>query len=297
MVNPRDISWVDYDNDGDLDLHVVDMGTSESPNAPDALFRNDGATFTDVTAPEGVAAGSGGLGDGAVWGDLDRDGDLDLYVAQGAGPLNYSAFGPALYLENTGDRGHAIQADLFGLGPNAAAVGACVTAVTPTMRVLRRVAANSWRGFQDPLRLHLGLGEATAADSLVIQWPSGDQEVYLNVPAGIYRFDEGVSVVGAPEERRAAAGWSATTPRPQPARGPQTIEVVSRRPVGLDVSVYDVAGRRLRALHRGVIPAGATRFGWDGRDGDGRPVAAGVYLLRVVEEGGPRVTLRSVRLR
>src|SRR5262249_18020773 len=76
MLNPRDVSWVDYDNDGDLDLHIVDMGTSEAPNAPDRLYRNDGPglPFVDVTAQEGVQGGSTGMGDGAVWGDIDGDG-------------------------------------------------------------------------------------------------------------------------------------------------------------------------------------------------------------------------------
>jgi len=259
MVNPRDVSWVDFDNDGDLDLHVVDMGTSAFPNAPDALFRNDGATFADATAAEGMAGGTAGLGDGAAWGDLDGDGDPDVYVAQGAGPLSFSVFAPALFLANEGDRGHSIQADLVGAGPNAAAVGARVTAVVGATRIVRRVAANSWRGFQDPLRVHLGLGAATVADSLILQWPSGSEEVYVDVPAGIWRFDEGVSVVGAVEPSPPRlAGWRVLGPRPQPARGPQTFEIVGGRSAHLDVSLFDVAGRRVRVLHRGPIAAGAT---------------------------------------
>jgi hypothetical protein len=296
MLNPRDISWVDYDNDGDLDLHVVDMGTSASPNAPDALFRNDGSAFTDVTAVESIAGGTGGLGDGAVWGDIDRDGDLDVFVAQGAGPANFSAFAPALFLSNEGDRGSSLQLDLVGRGANAAAIGARATAVTGAGRVVRRVAANSWRGFQDPLRLHLGLGEAAGADSLILEWPSGRVEVYVNVPAGIYRFDESISVVGAPETPPVAAGWRVVGLRPQPARGPQTLLVASGRALELEVAVYDVAGRLVRSLHRGPIGAGTTALPWDGRDASGHRVAAGVYLLRITGDDGRSATARSVRL-
>ena len=290
MVNPRDISCVDYDNDGDLDLHVVDMGTSELPNAPDVLLRNDGGGFADVSGAEGIAGGTGGLGDGAVWGDVDRDGDLDVYVAQGAGPLTFSANGPALFLENDGDRGNSIQVDLVGRAPNAAAVGARVVAVTAAGRVERRVRANSWRSFQDPLRVHLGLGGATAADSLVLRWPSGREEIFLSVPAGIYRLEEGVAVVGLPPSGTPGPGegldWRVTSPRPQPARGLQTFEILSRRPVRIRVSVYDIAGRRVRVIHQRLVPSGVARLVWDGRDQEGRRVAAGVYLLRIEGKGG-----------
>lgn len=298
MLNPRDVSLVDYDNDGDLDLHVVDMGTSAAPNAPDALFRNDGAVFTDVTTLEGVAGGANGLGDGAVWGDTDRDGDLDLFVAQGAGPLAFSGYAPALFLENQGNRGQSIQLDLVGRAPNAAAVGTRVTAVTPTKRVLRRVAANAWRGFQDPLRVHLGLGDDAVADSLILRWPDGRVDVYVEVPAGIYRLKQGVPVVGVPNlSVMTDPGWRVIGPRPQPARGPQRLEVVSGRAADLTVCVYDIAGRKVRTLHHGVIGAGATSLLWDGRDAGGRGMAAGVYLLRIGEDGGPQVTVRSVRIR
>jgi hypothetical protein len=67
-VGAVNLSWADYDNDGDPDLLV---GCSR-------LFRNDGApgfTFTEVTAASGLG------GDHGTWADMDNDGDLDLYCA------------------------------------------------------------------------------------------------------------------------------------------------------------------------------------------------------------------------
>jgi hypothetical protein len=144
--------------------------------------------------------------------------------------------------------------------------------------------------------VHIGLGDAAACDSLIIRWPSGREEIHLDVRAGIHRFDEQPSAVGAADLPSPAAGeWRVTGPSPQPARGAQTLEVVAIRPVELEVSVYDVAGRRVRALHRGPIPAGTTSLVWDGTGGDGRHVPAGVYLLRITG-GDRRVTARSIRI-
>ena len=64
----------DYDNDGDLDIYVNNYG-------PNVLYRNNGdGTFTNVTSQAGVANGHK-VGAAAHFLDMDKDGDLDLFVA------------------------------------------------------------------------------------------------------------------------------------------------------------------------------------------------------------------------
>ena len=65
----------DYDNDGYLDLYVTAFG-------PNMLYRNNGdGTFSDVTSKAGVAGGATEWSTSTGFFDFDRDGDLDLYVA------------------------------------------------------------------------------------------------------------------------------------------------------------------------------------------------------------------------
>jgi hypothetical protein len=297
LLNPRGVAWVDFDCDGDLDLHVVDMGTSASPNAPDALFRNDGGWFTDVAAAEGVTGSSTGLGDGAVWGDVDDDGDPDLYLLEGTGPAAFSRYGPTRFFRNDGDRGAALRLDLVGAAPGAAAVGARVEAVAGAVRVTRWVAANSWNGFQAPMRVHLGIGAAATADTLSITWPSGTVHVYTAVPAGRYRLREDTVALDVPGLPTASpAAWAVEGARPQPARGEQIFRVTRGGAPALRAAVHDVGGRRVRALDAVPPGSGLAELAWDGRDEDGRPVAPGVYFVRVTD-GSRAVSHLSVRLR
>lgn len=80
-------AWGDYDNDGWLDLYVVNeagpltMSPEETANSPahNILYHNEGdGTFKDVTTSAGV--GYKGCGQGVAWGDYDNDGRLDLIV-------------------------------------------------------------------------------------------------------------------------------------------------------------------------------------------------------------------------
>ncbi len=102
----------DYDNDGDLDLYVANYvdfelhgppfydqwcthtgipaacGPKGFKAQPDVLYRNEGSgKFADVTQAAGIAQPAY-YGMGVVWGDVDLDGDLDLYVANDGQPNN-----------------------------------------------------------------------------------------------------------------------------------------------------------------------------------------------------------------
>jgi len=88
------VLFADYDNDGDLDIYIA------NDSVPNYLYRNNGdGTFTEVGLEAGVAYSEDGreqAGMGAVFGDYDNDGDLDLFVT------NFSDDNNTLY-RNDGD--------------------------------------------------------------------------------------------------------------------------------------------------------------------------------------------------
>jgi hypothetical protein len=79
----RGCSWGDYDNDGYLDLIVVSTD-GDGPPAQNELFRNNGdGTFKKLTATEaGPVVSAGGISEGPVWADYDRDRFLDLFITK-----------------------------------------------------------------------------------------------------------------------------------------------------------------------------------------------------------------------
>ena len=85
--------WGDYDNDGDLDIYLIVSGTANR------LFRNDGGgTFTEQASGAGVA--DAGASISGSWGDIDLDGDLDLYVTNvGSANRMYSNDGDATFTD------------------------------------------------------------------------------------------------------------------------------------------------------------------------------------------------------
>lgn len=73
--------------------------------------------------------------------------------------------------------------------------------------------------------------------------------------------------------------------QPNPFRSETTIRTEILSAGEVSVQVYDVSGRSVRTLFRGVRPAGRFEFVWDGRDGQGHPVSAGMYFVRLSAGG------------
>jgi hypothetical protein len=286
------VQWVDYDNDGDLDVHLMNRGTIETGNEPDVLWCNDGLQFHAVTGSAGVPGLSQSFTDGGCWADFDRDGDLDVIVQEGFGPLFFTTGAPALLYRNDGPAGNWFACTLDRAGTRTA-VGTKVTVWSGSQRVHRRLEANTWRGFQEPNRLHFGLGTATVIDSLVVEWPQGPREVLgrynVNFVLGIGESGEPTSAPSLSSEIAFVGPM-----RPQPASGNQSFLVTHRDGALFVVDVFDVSGRWLRTL--APEPSrGGSAVDWDGRDARGVRVPAGVYFLRA--EGDLRFVRKAVRLR
>ena len=92
-------SWSDIDNDGDLDLFVANTN-----NENNLLYRNDGGgEFVKITS--GAIVNDGGKSVGGSWGDIDNDGDFDLFVANSGGQNNflYKNNGDGTFTKEYGD--------------------------------------------------------------------------------------------------------------------------------------------------------------------------------------------------
>ncbi|HZQ25091.1 MAG TPA: CRTAC1 family protein [Terriglobales bacterium] len=103
-------AFLDYDNDGWMDIYLVNSGKCDffNPAVPlrNALYRNNrDGTFTDVTEAAGVAGG--GYGQGVAVGDYDNDGLPDLYVTQYGRSILYHNNGNGTFSDMTEKAGVA----------------------------------------------------------------------------------------------------------------------------------------------------------------------------------------------
>lgn len=98
----------------------------------------------------------------------------------------------------------------------------------------------------------------------------------------------GPTGVGEPPSPVAGAGPQLLPAAPNPVRRATRLAFTLPAPATVSLVLYDVAGRRVRALLEGELTAGAHAPLWDRTDDDGRPVPAGVYFYRLVVDGESR---------
>ncbi len=273
--------WGDFDNDGDLDVFV----TNEA-GAPNRYFRNTGPPTYAFEATD-LLQDDRNSHYGASAGDFDNDGDLDLFVATG------SLQPWILYRNDTAAGNHWLKLRLVGTASNRAALGAKVF-VTATIdgaaRQQRREVSsqNSFNG-QNSLVVHVGLGDATVATEVVVEWPSGAVDTFTDLDADQFlELTEGGSVTGVASEHlpELPEGYRLESAYPNPFNPATTIGFTLPEAQSITLTVYDALGRTVRVLADGVFAAGAHTVAWDGRAAGGEGVPSGVYLYRLQADGG-----------
>ena len=169
------VVWGDFDNDGWLDLYLVNR--SDFTSQRNRLFRNLGnGRFVDATSVAGVMGS--GAGQPAAAADFDGDGALDIYVG------NLPKKKEELF-RNRGGGGSWLVVRLEGRQSNRAAIGARVTVEAGGLTMTREISSSSGRSSQNQLGAHFGLGDASEADSVVIRWPNGAVQRLDRVAPGV----------------------------------------------------------------------------------------------------------------
>ncbi len=117
--------------------------------------------------------------------------------------------------------------------------------------------------------------------------PWGYGEVYINVLRNEPGWISGPVLAASPRPPATEIPPVAVSAVvPNPFRSNSTLRFRIERAERVTVSVFDTAGRLVRTLLQGVVPAGEHRITWDGQDENGRFAASGVYLFRVRTETG-----------
>ncbi len=193
LLLPMGANHGDLDNDGFLDFYLGTGLPQLDGLMPNIMYRNDsGRRFEDVT----FAGGFGQLqkGHGVAFGDLDNDGDQDLFEQLG-GAFPGDAYPNALW-ENPGGGGNWLTLRLAGEGANPYAVGARLEVRLREAGGQRSVHALVGSGGSfggSSLQQELGLGKAEAIEEVLIRWPGRIEPQHFPGVAmnAVYRAVEG----------------------------------------------------------------------------------------------------------
>jgi len=191
--------FFDYDLDGYPDIltangHIEEEIGRVQPKIkyqePPLLFRNlGGKKFENVSARLGADFTKPLVARGAIYGDFDRDGDLDVLITSNNGAAH-------LYRNDGGNRNHWISIRTIGTKSNRDGIGAKVTITSVSGRQWNTVRSGSSYASESDRALVFGLAQDQQVKSIEVAWPSGSKQTFNNIAANQFLIiDEGRGIV------------------------------------------------------------------------------------------------------
>ena len=272
--------FLDYDHDGDLDLYVVNGFPIDHGN--NYLFANQlveqgQPTFEDRSA----ASGADGEPDarGLAVFDYNDDGKLDLLVANWDGV-------PYLYRNET-EAENWLLIELTGTASNRDALGATISVTAGGRTVHRHHDGVDFLG-QSIKPLHVGLGPASLAETVVVRWPSGLEDILHDVPVNQrLQIIEGQSTATPVDEPpETVTRFALLGNGPNPFHRTTAITFTVPQAGTVELTVYNMLGQEV--LARRAAYAAPGQYSLD-VEGAGLLSSSGIYLYRLVMGNEARV--------
>jgi len=282
-------TFADFDNDGHLDIYVVNKG-------PNVLYQNNGnETFTDITANAGVTAELGS--NAAAAGDYDNDGFIDIYVAN-SGPAGSKKGEPNILYRNNGNGNNWLYVNVISKEGHIDGIGAKVKVIAGDL-TQTAVISGGQGIMQSSLMLEFGLGAIDQIDIVEVAYPDGTVQA-LNLPI---KSNQTLTVT---EE-----GFAGFTPTNVTLKGKQPVtfgkiklsELHQNYPnpfnpetwipyylakdSDVTIKIYDIRGNLVRSMNLGYQPSGAylskpKAVYWDGCNNAGEQVSSGIYFYTLM---------------
>lgn len=302
-VNDGAQSWStaieDFDNDGDLDILMSNISDANR------FYKNNGdGTFTDVYNATGIEAQVGSWELQAA--DFNNDGWMDfiwqnsteIYINNGdftftgydaafnqgaIGDFNDDGFldvqnGNTIY-SNVPNANNWVKVNLNGITSNKNGIGARVEIYGAWGKQIREIRSGSGFRHQSTLNACFGLGTATAITKIIVRWPSGTLDTYLNPPIKKSIFIiEGSSVLDVNSVSNAAFSLY-----PNPVEDFLTIKNNNSNSALTEfVQIIDASGKIINSrIENQTI--------------DVRNIAKGVYILGVKDFKGNKFSLKFIK--
>jgi hypothetical protein len=190
--NSLNVTFGDYENDGDLDLYVLCSG--HAVNQSDYIYENLGnGNLLMHEQGWGINGQAPGVGDAVTTADYNNDGFLDILVLNGS-LTNFLDSAKMQLYRNEGNDNNWIKIIPKGMLSTADGFGAKAYVTANGTTQLREMTGAIHTSSQDDPRLHFGIGQATMVDSIIVYWPSGLVDAFYWIePNQIMEITEGSS--------------------------------------------------------------------------------------------------------
>ncbi|KXK52812.1 MAG: Carbohydrate binding module (family 6), partial [Chlorobi bacterium OLB5] len=275
--------WGDYDNDGDLDMFVTQAYGPSSAPLLNHLYKNllvetGTASFEKIT--NDIIVNDAGFSYGFAWADWDADGDLDLFTARTFNENENNA----AYLNN----GNSNKWIIIKLSGASATYRSPISSKVKVKAVLngnpvwlvRTVEGQSGYCGQN-MDLHFGLGNTAVIDSIIVEWPSNNTEVYTGVQVNqIIRIVEGSGIIGINNPgNEVPEGFLLYQNYPNPFNPETSIKFTvpsALKNSNLTLKIYDINGKAVKELFNKKFETGNYEYVWNSGN-----YPSGIYFYQI----------------